>query len=317
MPADDPAMPSGGPVRTTDLGETDLEQLGATLRDALRRLDDAGIGYGVMGGLAVTTLSRPRWTHDIDVFLRPRDAAHALELLAAAGYETERSDHEWLFKARRDQITVDLIFRSSGHIYFDDELEARLVRRSFLDVDMPVVSPEDLLVIKSAADSELNHYHWFDAIGLLTRHDLDWAYVLRRARSTRRHLLSLLVYADAADIEVPPEVIRRLADDIYGETSDDRPPRASGRGRMQQVSEDRSVVEEQLTQRLRTHPDIGDLDVRVSVRDGLAVVSGDVETAERRDQVGRCAAQLLAGWDVDNRVRVREIDGEPHVEVVS
>jgi hypothetical protein len=316
----DPAMPSGGPVRITDLGEITLEQLETVLRDCLTRLDDAGISYAIMGGLAVTTLSRPRWTHDIDIFLRPRDAARALKVLADAGYEIERYDHEWLFKAFRDDVTIDLIFQSSGNIYFDDEVERRRVQREFLGVSMPMVSPEDLLVIKSAADSELNHYHWFDALGLMVRQDLDWDYVLERSRSTQRHLLSLLVYADAADIDVPVDVIRELSARLYGgDRADDGAgsQRRGGRDRGDAIPTAAACVEEELRQRLRQHPDIGDLDIGVRLEGDTAVITGEVETGERRRQVEGRATDLLQGWDVRNDVTVRRLDTDPQVEVVS
>lgn len=318
MATDDPGMPSGGPVRTTDLGEVTLDQLEEVLRETLPKLDGAGIAYAVIGGLAVTTLARPRWTHDIDVFLRPRDAARALEVLGGDGYEIERFDHEWLFKAWRGEVMIDLIFRSAGNLYFDDEVEERRVQRQFLGVSMPVVSPEDLLVMKAAADTELNHYHWFDAIGILANHELDWAYVLRRARSSQRHLLSLLVYADALDCHVPRQVVRRLSERLYGGASDapDR-PWMDGANLDVAAPDQRSQLEEQLRQRLRHHPAIGDLDIAVRLEDGAVVVTGEVETEQRQRDVARWASEILVDWPVTNEVSVRAVEGQPHVEVVS
>lgn len=318
MAIDEPGLPSGGPVRITDLGEITLDQLETGLRDCLGRLDEAGISYVIMGGLAVTTLARPRWTHDVDVFLRPRDAVRALTVLGDAGYEVERTDPEWLFKAWHDGLMIDLIFRSSGHIYLDDEIVEHAIDRTFLGVPMRVISPEDLLVIKAAADGELTHYHWFDALAILARHHLDWEYVLWRSRTQQRRLLSLLVYADALDIDVPSWVIRRLSDRLYADGAPPReelrPTTAAGGG---VAGREVTSLEEELRQRLRHHPRTGDLDVSVSLEGGLLVVTGEVETDERRREISEVAAEILPGGDVRNDVVVRQFDGEARVEVVS
>lgn len=313
MSIEDPGMPSGGPVRTTDMGEIGLDQLEEVLRDCLGRLNDAGIPYVITGGLAVTTLARPRWTHDIDVFLRPRDAVAALSVLEDAGYEVERTDHEWLFKAWRDGLMVDLVFRSSGHIYFDDEMEERAVEREFLGVRMPVIAPEDLLVVKAASNSELTHYHWFDALALLGRHDIDWDHLLWRSRTHQRHVLSLLVYADAVDIDVPTWVIQRLSQRVYG----DRSVRTSADAAGDAGSRPPNRLETDLRQRLRHHPSTCDLDIAVRLEDGTLVVTGEVETEERCDEITAAVAQLMPGTDVRNDVTVQRISDTPSVEVVS
>lgn len=315
MSIEEPGLPSGGPVRTTDMGEITLDQLQEGLRDCLARLDGADISYVIMGGLAVTTLARPRWTHDIDVFLRPRDAVRALKVLRDAGYDVERTNNDWLFKAWRDGLMIDVIFRSSGNIYFDEEVARRAVDREFLGVPMRVIGPEDLLVIKAAADTEVTHYHWFDALAILARHQLDWEHVLWRSRSQQRRLLSLLLYADSDDIDVPTWVIRRLTERVYG---DGHVAVAGGRAGADtpDVIASSTAAEEDLRQRLRHHPRTRDLDIAVTVEDGELVITGEVETEERCHEVSAAAEELLPGTRIRNAVSVQRIDGEPHVEVV-
>ena len=45
--------------------------------------------------------------------------------------------------------------------------------------------------------------------------DLDWNYLLRRARKAPRRVLSLLVYAHSLDMAVPNYVVRTLFQEIY------------------------------------------------------------------------------------------------------
>jgi len=73
-----------------------------------------------------------------------------------------------------------------------------------------MVSPEDLIVIKAVVHDEQSPRHWFDALAMLSRTDLDWEYLLQRARKAARRVLSLLLYAQSNDVLVPDTVVRRL-----------------------------------------------------------------------------------------------------------
>ncbi len=48
---------------------------------------------------------------------------------------------------------------------------------------------------------------------MLARADIDWQYLLRRARQHgARRVLSLLIYAQSNDLVVPPEIVGELFD---------------------------------------------------------------------------------------------------------
>lgn len=185
------------------------------LGEAVKALDGARLEYALMGGIASTGLGRPRWTHDIDVFVRPVGAEAALDALAQAGFDTERTNPSWLFKGFKDGVLVDVIFHSTGGFYLDDEMIARSVEREFMGHRLRLIAPEDLLVIKAAVHDERGPRHWHDALGVIGVNDLDWDYLLRRARQAPRRVLSLLVYAHSLDIAVPNHVVRALYQDIY------------------------------------------------------------------------------------------------------
>ena len=187
------------------------------LREAVEAVDRAGYAFLVLGGLASSLVGRPRWTHDIDFLVRPDDARDVLEALRGAGFTTEETDPIWIYKAFKDDVMVDVIFMVMGGIYLDDEMESRSIERDYQDLRLKIPSPEDQIVIKAIVHREETSRHWFDALAILGRAQLDWTYLTRRGRVGARRLLALLVYAQSADILVPTWVIRRLYEEIYAQ----------------------------------------------------------------------------------------------------
>lgn len=201
---------------------------------------------------------------------------------------------------------MDLIFRSRGDYYLDDRMVRRSREIDFKGQRVRVVPPEDLLVIKAAAHREDAPYHWFDALALLTHADLDWDYLLDRARRSVRRVLSLLVYAESSDIAVPVEVVRRLMRYQLGRAL----PQA-GLDPLGASADEGDVVA--IRERLRAHPEIGKLDLEVSSEGTTVVLGGQVPTDERRREIG-AVARRLTGGGVDNRLVVRDGGDEPPVE---
>ncbi len=185
------------------------------LRQGVEALVGGHVPFALIGGLAVSCFGRPRWTHDIDVFVRPEDADVALTLLADRDFKTERTDPAWLFKAFKTDVMVDLIFFCSGGFYLEQEMIERRVWRELFGSRMPLLPPEDLLLLKAAVHDENGPRHWHDALGILGRTRLDWDYLLARAHRAPRRLLSLLVYAHSVDLAVPNEVIKELYRRVY------------------------------------------------------------------------------------------------------
>jgi predicted nucleotidyltransferase len=186
------------------------------LTDAIGGLQAAEVPYLLIGGLASAVCGRERWTADIDVFVRKQDAERALAALADAGFETELTNPQWIYKAERGGIGVDVIFWLKGNIVLDDEMLERAVEGKLMGVNLRSVSPEDLLVMKAIANDEQSPRHWGDALGLIAACELDWDYVRKRARLGPRRVLALLTYAESEDLLVPIDTIRALFHEIYG-----------------------------------------------------------------------------------------------------
>jgi predicted nucleotidyltransferase len=194
-------------------GEDDLL---ATLADVVEALREDGVEFLLMGGIGAYAHARPRVTQDIDVFIRPGDVDRVAAALSAAGFEVAEHDPMWLVKAWKRGVLVDVIFRSSGGIYLDDEMLARHWTGEYKGVVTPLVAPEDLLVIKALTAAEANPQHWYDAMAIISRCELDWEYLLRRAHQTGpRRILSLLLFAESVDLLVPSNVVKALFDAVH------------------------------------------------------------------------------------------------------
>jgi predicted nucleotidyltransferase len=197
--------------------DTSEERFVSVLRDAVKAIEDADIPYAMIGGIPSVVLGRPRWSpnEDIDFFVKPEDAKKVLEVLDGAGFETEERDPQWLYKAKRDGVVVDVIFRSSGDFYIDDEMFQRAFIGEFKGLKLRMLAPEDLVVMKALAHKEDTPQYWHDALSIIARSELDWEYLVRRAQVGPRRALSLLMYAQSNDLAVPDRTIRALFDLIY------------------------------------------------------------------------------------------------------
>jgi predicted nucleotidyltransferase len=191
----------------------ELEQM---IVEAVDAIEGAGIPYLVIGGLASSLLGRPRRTRDIDLLVAKENADGALDSLAAAGFETERTNPKWIYKANRDDVEIDVIFWLKGDIYLDDEMLARARDERVDGRTVRVIPPEDLIVVKAVIHDEQTPRHWHDALGVIADQELDWEYLFRRARHGARRVLALLLYAQSNDLIVPDEAIKSLYETIYG-----------------------------------------------------------------------------------------------------
>lgn len=318
--------PPHASARQTEMGET----FSRVLMSAIDALQESKLPYALIGGIAASGLGRPRATHDIDIFVRPDDAEAALAALGKHGFETERTDPGWLYKGWKDGMMVDLIFKSHGDIYFDTEMHERARTIRFHGRDIPAVSPEDLVIIKAAVHNESGPHHWHDALAVLSHANLDWDYLVKRARRATRRVLSLLIYAQSNDIWIPNRVIFDLYNITFGQepvSPPSPPPQASqqkpARAPATEVTEEYdldylgdhtylvTLVQEHLSSDERT----GAADLRVSIDDNKIFVRGETVSPEQRDAIEPLVKAVAPGYEVVNEVRVTEVAG-PKVEKV-
>jgi hypothetical protein len=225
-----------------------------------------------------------------------------LAAFAEAGYETEETDQTWLYKATKDGVLVDLIFESTGGIVLDDEMLSRVRQGRFEHLQLNVLGPEDLLVIKAIVHREHRQRHWFDALALVETGELDWPYLLRRAAPGPRRVASLLLYAQTDGLRVPDWVIESLLEQAREQET--------GAG----VPDEYLVAH--ACEALATDPRTAELELDIAVDDREVVVTGTVATPERQAAVAEVVAKALPGREVRNLTSVEDETAAPFVETL-
>lgn len=203
-------------VLTREVSEERMEAFRTVLEDAIAISEQAQVPYIAGGSTASNLWGRPSPIGDIDIIVRPPDAKRLLKAFKAAGYETDESEPQWLYKAKKDGITVDLIFEMEGALYLDDEMLSRAALEEVEGVRLRVMSPEDYVVTQALSTKEETPNYWYNALGVLGKSNLNWDYLLERASHGPRRVLSLLIYGQSQDLPIPDHAIRRLFDTVYG-----------------------------------------------------------------------------------------------------
>jgi predicted nucleotidyltransferase len=302
LPEEEPY--GGGEVERV---EVDEEVFVSVVRDATAALEKAGIDHGLMGALASALFGRPRWTLDIDIFIRPQDVRRAVESLEAAGFESKPSQHNWLAKCVRDRVLVDLIFTAKGGIYLDEQMLSRIRPVEHRGVTLRVVAPEDLVVMKAIASDQDTPRYWHDALGIIAASELDWDYLVQRARIGPRRVLSLLLHAQADDMIVPDRVIRSLYQAVY--EAPERAPLTMHRDEAHMIAH--------LRERLAEDPRVNELNIEAGFQDSALVLRGRVSTAERREAVQDVATELMPHTEIVNEVVVVRLPEDGRAETVA
>lgn len=155
-------------------------------RFAFEFLEDRGVRYLVVGGLAVIVVGEPRTTADADavVFLSPAEAEALVGQATAAGFELQedversRLRETGTLRFRRGRFRIDLITAS---LPFEESAFRRARRHMLFGVELPFPSPEDLILFKVLAGRDKD---MLDAVGVARRHfeRLDVAYLERTLR---------------------------------------------------------------------------------------------------------------------------------------
>jgi Uncharacterised nucleotidyltransferase len=155
-------------------------ELIATMKRAAAALREAGVPVLLAGGLAAWARGGPPTEHDVDFYVRERDAERALDVLADAGMQIERPPEGWLFKAHDGGILVDLIFRPAG-APIDDEYFARAETVEVMAQPMTVASIDDVMVTKLLALTEQEpNFGPVLELARSLREQIDWDDVRRR-----------------------------------------------------------------------------------------------------------------------------------------
>lgn len=139
-------------------GSAELEPLLSTLQALASWFEREAIPGAIVGGVAASLWGRPRMTRDVDAVVLA-DAIGWKELLeSGAGFgfvpriedplEFAHRTRVLLLRHDPDGIDVDI---SLGALPFESEMIDRRRIVTIAAVDIPVVTPEDLIIMKSLA----------------------------------------------------------------------------------------------------------------------------------------------------------------------
>ena len=181
----------------------EFERLIDALKVAVATLRDREIPFVLGGSLAAWARGGPEPQKDIDLMVKPVDAESALQALVDAGMRPERPPEDWLLKAYRDDVLIDLIYRPSG-IDITDELlrEAETIR--VMALDTPVMNTEDMLVtMLCALDEHCLDYGALVAIARSLREQVDWAELRARTAATSPYAKAFFTLVEELGIADP------------------------------------------------------------------------------------------------------------------
>ena len=151
-----------------------------SMKRAAAALRDANVEYMLGGGLAAWARGGPPTEHDVDFFVRPKDAERALDALVAAGMKADPPPEHWLLKAWDGETLIDVIFSPMGGDVDDGYFE-RAESMEVAAQRLPVASLGDVLATKLLALSEQEP----DMASVLEiarslREQIDWGFVRAR-----------------------------------------------------------------------------------------------------------------------------------------
>lgn len=150
----------------------DTSEFDSFCRFAFQFLEDHGVRYLVVGGLAVVVVGEPRTTADADavVFMTAAEAETLIRQAVEAGFEIrqdverERLRRTGTMRFRQGRFQIDLITAS---LPFEEAAYARASSLRLFGIRLPFPSPEDLILFKVLAGRDKDV---IDATGIVRRH---------------------------------------------------------------------------------------------------------------------------------------------------
>jgi hypothetical protein len=130
-----------------------------TLRALVRRLDQEGLDYAVIGAMALAAHGYRRFTEDVDVLLRPETLELFREKLLGLGYLPAFADAKKTFRDTRTGVKIEVMttgeYPGDGKpkaVVFPDPLQARVDKESLW-----VIGLDKLIELKLASGLSAPH----------------------------------------------------------------------------------------------------------------------------------------------------------------
>ena len=145
-------------------------------------LNQADIKWAIFAGSAAIIYGADRPMRDIDILISSTDGARAAALFPGSMVCRRRDGSIEAIKLQDFDLIAGL---SNGYkLDVDNEMLLRLRRAEINGVFVPVISPEDNILIKASwgRGPEVGKHDWQDVKAMLSSNrKLDWDYLCRRA----------------------------------------------------------------------------------------------------------------------------------------
>ena len=151
------------------------------LEKVARRLDRAGIDWAVFAGAAASVYGSSRPLTDVDILVPAADGDRAAALFPKA---TVKREHDGTVRSL--ELPGFDILAGLAAMDLDAPMAARLMRHEIAGVVVPVIPPEDNVLLKAlwGRGPEEGKHDWQDVQAMLAHlASLDWEYLRWRANA--------------------------------------------------------------------------------------------------------------------------------------
>jgi hypothetical protein len=187
------------PKNTAAWRSMDVEGLYLSVPRLFDLLEERGVSYVLVGGIAMLAYVEGRNTQDIDLIIESADLEKLPEI-------TIRDRNPDFARGRFGELQIDFLLSDSK--FFDDVRRNHVTTRRFVERDVPCATVEGLLLTKLFALPSLYRQGQFAKIGI---YENDAASLIQRFRPAMDQILDELAkFLLASDLEE----VRKIVADI-------------------------------------------------------------------------------------------------------
>ncbi|MBC7249685.1 MAG: nucleotidyltransferase family protein [Anaerolineae bacterium] len=158
-----------------------------SLEEVARRLDQAGVLWAVFAGAAAAVYGASRSLTDVDILIPAAEGERAAALFPEAQIHRGEDGCVRMIQLSGFDLVAGLVMRDAEGIYtvdLDTQMAARLTRHEIAGVTVPVIPPEDNILLKAiwGRGLEEGKHDWEDVEAMMAHlPTLDWEYLRWRA----------------------------------------------------------------------------------------------------------------------------------------
>jgi hypothetical protein len=158
-----------------------------SLEEVARRLDRAGIAWAVFAGAAASAYGATRPLTDVDILIAATDGERVATVFPESEIRRGEDGSVHIVQLLGFDLVAGLAWHQADATYvfdLDDAMAARLQRHEIAGITVPIVPPEDNILLKAIADRgpEVGKHDWEDVQAMMAHLPaLDWEYLRWRA----------------------------------------------------------------------------------------------------------------------------------------